>query len=172
MTARALLYYSLGLWAFAGLRVFVSAFYSLQDTKTPVKVAAVAMAVNIVFSLILMRTRLEHGGLALALSLASTMQLVILIVLLRRRIGGIQGRVALGSMAKSLVSALIMAVCIYWLSRKLFAVMVPDTILSLTIGVLVLVGAGALIYIVLTRILRCRELASIGSVVKRSRTSG
>jgi len=72
MTAQALLFYSLGLWAFAALRVFVIAFYSLQDTKTPVKVAAVAMLANIGLSLALMGP-LKHGGLALALSLASTL---------------------------------------------------------------------------------------------------
>jgi len=172
MTARALLYYSLGLWAFAGLRVFVSAFYSLQDTKTPVKVAVIAMAVNIIFSVILMRTRLEHGGLALALSLASTLQLLILILLLRKRIGGVEGRAVLKSMAKCFASALIMGIGVYWLSSKLFALLVPNTLIRLTIDVLVLVGAGALIYILFTRLFRCPELASITAVLKRSQTAG
>jgi putative peptidoglycan lipid II flippase len=46
-TAKALLYYALGLWAIAGVRVTVPVFYSLHDTKTPVKVGAVCVAANI-----------------------------------------------------------------------------------------------------------------------------
>lgn len=168
MTAQALLFYSLGLWAFAGLRVFVSAFYSLQDTITPVKVAVVAMIANIVFSLLLMGP-LKHGGLALALSLASTMQLLILIFLLRRRIGGIEGRAVAGSMAKSFFSSMIMAICIYWLAFKIFHVMFTGTVKNLTFGMLLVVGAGILIYLILARLLGSKELTSVADVVRRSR---
>ncbi len=169
MTARALLYYSVGLWAFAGLRVFVSAFYSLQDTTTPVKVAVIAMVLNLIFSLILMRTPLEHGGLALALSLASTVQLVILILLLRGRIGGIEGKTVLGSMAKSFLSSMIMAIGIYWLSFKFLAVTVTGTMASLAFCVLLVMGAGILIYLLSARLLGCTELTSVMKVVRRSR---
>jgi putative peptidoglycan lipid II flippase len=169
MTARALLYYSVGLWAFAGLRVFVSAFYSLQDTKTPVKVAVLAMVLNLIFSLILMRTPLEHGGLALALSLASTVQLVILILLLRRRIGGIEGTAVLGSMTKSFLSSLIMTVGIYWLSSKYLASMASGTMVHYAFGVLLVVGAGALIFLISARLLRCPELTSVMNVLRRKR---
>jgi putative peptidoglycan lipid II flippase len=169
MTVRALLYYSLGLWAFAGLRVFVSAFYSLQDTVTPVKVAVIAMVLNLIFSLLLMRTPLEHGGLALALSLASTVQLVILILLLRRRIGGIEGKAVLGSMAKSFLSSMIMALGIYWFYFKFLAVTVTGTTASLAFGVLLVMGAGILIYLVSARLFRCTELTSVMNVMRRKR---
>lgn len=169
MTAQALLFYSLGLWAFAGLRVFVSAFYSLQDTITPVKVAVVAMLANIIFSLLLMGP-LKHGGLALALSLTSTMQLLILIFLLRKRIGGIEGRAVVGSMAKSFLSSLIMAICIYWLAFKIFPAKSTGTVASLAFGVLLVVGAGILIYLISARLLGSKELTSVMEVVRRSRS--
>jgi putative peptidoglycan lipid II flippase len=168
MTAQALLFYSLGLWAFAGLRVFVSAFYSLQDTVTPVKVAVVAMLANIVFSLLLMGP-LKHGGLALALSLASTMQLVILILLLRRRIGGIEGRAVVSAMARSLLSSLIMALCIYILAFKLLAPLFEDTGMYLTLGVCLVVVSGMLIYLISSRLLGSKELTSVMEVVRRSK---
>ncbi|RLB31904.1 MAG: murein biosynthesis integral membrane protein MurJ [Deltaproteobacteria bacterium] len=168
MTAQALLFYSLGLWAFAGLRVFVSAFYSLQDTVTPVKVAVAAMIANIVFSLLLMGP-LKHGGLALALSLASTMQLVILILFIRKKIGGIEGRAVLGSMAKSFISSMIMAVCIYWLFFKILSAVFTGTIVGLAFGVLIVVGAGILIYLISARLLKSEELTSVLEAVRRSR---
>ena len=84
MTAEALLFYSLGLWAFSASRVMLSAFYAFQDTKTPVKVATITMIANGLLSLLLMGP-LRHGGLALALSLSSTVQLLLLIFILRGR---------------------------------------------------------------------------------------
>ena len=60
-TATAVLCYAVGLWAFAGVRIIVSAYYSIQDTKTPAITAACAVAANIVFSLVLMRS-LEAAG--------------------------------------------------------------------------------------------------------------
>ncbi|KFN38309.1 membrane protein, partial [Smithella sp. F21] len=53
-TGQALFCYALGLWAYAMLRVFVSAFYSLQDSKWPLKAAVITLIVNVVFSLALM----------------------------------------------------------------------------------------------------------------------
>ena len=168
MTARALLYYSLGLWAFAALRVFVSAFYSLQDTKTPVKVAVVAMVLNFVFSVILMRTPLQHGGLALALSLASTLQLCMLIFLLRRRLGGIEGRVVVGSMARSFLSSLAMGVCVYFLASKFLAGNVARDAFALALGVLIVVCAGLAVYFISAKLLGSKELSDLMGALKVS----
>lgn len=169
MTARALLYYSLGLWAFAALRVFVSAFYSLQDTKTPVKVAVVAMVLNLVFSVILMRTPLQHGGLALALSLASTLQLCMLIFLLRRRLGGIEGRIVVGSMVRSFLSSLAMGVCVYLLACKFLAGNVARDAFGLALGVLIVVCAGLTVYFVSAKLLGSKELSSLMGAFRVSR---
>ena len=168
MTARALLYYSLGLWAFAGLRVFVSAFYSLQDTKTPVKVAVIAMLLNIIFSILLMHTPLEHGGLALALSLASSVQFLMLIFLLRKRLGGVEGRSVLISMARSFFASLIMGACIYFLAFKVFATAFTGGIFDLTIGILAVICVGLVIFFVSAKALRCQELSYLGVLLRKS----
>jgi putative peptidoglycan lipid II flippase len=170
MTARALLYYSVGLWAFAGLRVFVSAFYSLQDTKTPVKVAVVAMLTNILLSIILMRTPLEHGGLALALSLASTFQLIMLIVLLRRRLGGIEGRVVATSMVRSFVASLFMGACIHLLAIKVLGGVLVHGVVPMAFGICVIIGAGMALYLILARFLGSQELSYLIDLL-RGRTT-
>ncbi len=168
MTAQALLYYSLGLWAFAGLRVFVSAFYSLQDTKTPVKVAVVAMIINIVFSLALMGP-LKHGGLALALSLASTLQLFMLIFLLRKRLEGIDGRVVMSSMVRSVISSIVMGICIYFLAFKIFGSILAQKTFNLALGILIIVCAGLVIYFISTHVLGSKELSSLKELLKLSK---
>jgi len=54
LTAVALLYYGIGLWAFSAVRIVVSTFYALQDTKTPVRMAVVSVIANIVLGVLLM----------------------------------------------------------------------------------------------------------------------
>jgi putative peptidoglycan lipid II flippase len=90
----ALLWYAVGLPAHAMLEVIVRAFFALKDTLRPVLVSLVAMGVNIVLSLTLTTAfaRLGWqpvGGLALANSLATTIEATVLVVLIRRRLDGL-----------------------------------------------------------------------------------
>lgn len=85
-TADAVFFYALGLGAYVSTRVLVPAFYSIQDTATPVKIGAAAVLVNIGASLLLMRP-LGAGGLALATALSSFVNLGLLVSTLRRRLG-------------------------------------------------------------------------------------
>jgi len=87
-TATAVFCYAIGLWAFAGVRIIVAAFYSLQDTKTPAVTAAIAVAGNIAFSILLM-SPLGVSGLALATALAAMVNGGILVAVLNRRLGGV-----------------------------------------------------------------------------------
>jgi putative peptidoglycan lipid II flippase len=110
-TADALLYYAVGLWAFSLIRVIVPAFYALQDTTTPVKVAVIAMVVNGLAGLALM-VPLKHAGLALATSLSSAVNVIVLMVILRNRIGVFLDTAFYGSLVRTTASSLIMAVSI------------------------------------------------------------
>ncbi|MDP2725876.1 MAG: lipid II flippase MurJ, partial [Syntrophales bacterium] len=85
-TAQALFFYALGLWAFSVIRVIDSAFFSLQDRKSPLMASFVSLFVNVAFSVALMFP-LKHGGLALATSIASAVNVVILAIILRKKIG-------------------------------------------------------------------------------------
>ena len=90
-TAYALIFYSSGLWAFVGARIVASTFYALQDTKTPVKIAALSVVTNIIFSFILVGP-LRHGGLALANAVASAVNFFVLFYFLRKRLIKVDGR--------------------------------------------------------------------------------
>jgi putative peptidoglycan lipid II flippase len=87
MTVKALLCYSVGLWAIAGVRVIVPAFYSLQDTRTPLKIALICLGANVILNSILIFP-LKHAGLALATSLSSTLNLILLSRKLNMKLGG------------------------------------------------------------------------------------
>jgi putative peptidoglycan lipid II flippase len=84
-TALALAGYAIGLPAFSCVRNLVSAYYALKDSRTPVIVASVSLMVNVALGLALMQL-LAHVGLALAVSLASWANILLLAFLLRRRL--------------------------------------------------------------------------------------
>ena len=88
ITSNALFFYAMGLVTCAGVKVLVSAFYSMHDTMTPVKTALVALVINIVLSLTLMFP-LKLGGLALATSVSSIFNFTALYILLEKRLGDI-----------------------------------------------------------------------------------
>jgi putative peptidoglycan lipid II flippase len=160
MTAEALLFYSLGLWAVSGVRVIVPAFYALQDTKTPVKVAFISLVAYLFFSLVLMG-RLRHGGLALALSVASVIQLCLLVFFLKQRIGDWNSMPTLISVAKNIVASLAMGLGIYFFHTHWLAPTLESSTFSLMIGVAGLILIGAIIYFGISHILGCPELSSI-----------
>jgi len=160
MTEKALFCYSLGLWAFSGVRVMVSAFYALQDTKTPVVMAAVAMVANLLFSLILMRS-LKHGGLALSLSLASGVHFCLLVYALRKKVGVLDTRRIAVSAGKSVAASLPMGIILYVLLRQWLGNGEISGLWPLAGGLVSLILAGAGIYFLAAHLLRCEELLSL-----------
>jgi putative peptidoglycan lipid II flippase len=112
-TALAVLCYSVGLWAFGGVRVIVAAFYSLQDTKTPAISAAIAVVANILFSLALM-SPLGAAGLALATALAAMVNGGILVAVLNRRLGGVEWGAVGQSAFRVIVACAPMTIVCWW----------------------------------------------------------
>ena len=163
-TAEALLYYTLGLWAFSVIRVIVSAFYSLQDTKMPMKAAIVALIVNVAASIMLMGP-MRHGGLALATSLASAVNVFVLGIVLKKRIGSYLNRDFYRSLCKVSAASLVM-----WLSILLVETIIPwriagpldQRLLFLTMSVM----SGLTTYFAASWALKCPEMVMVIRTVK------
>lgn len=83
-TALALMVLSFGLFFFIAVKVLVSAFYSRQNTKTPVKIAACALVINIILNCFLIYP-LAYLGIALATVFASVFNVMVLLFLLHRQ---------------------------------------------------------------------------------------
>jgi putative peptidoglycan lipid II flippase len=118
LTVQALLYYACSLWALAAIRITVPVYYALDDTKLPTLAVTVALAVNCVCAMVLM-PRLQAAGLALAVSLASLIQLAVLVQGLNRRLGLIDWPKLIGALIRSLFCSLFMGVCLIFASRLL-----------------------------------------------------
>jgi len=162
-TAIALLYYSAGLCAFCGLKIIVPAFYSLQDTKTPVKIGIYSMLLNIILNLILMGP-LKHGGLALATSIAALFNVLILIYLLRKRMGLIGGKKILSSVIKLFFVSGIMGITVYYFNINFFN---PNAQLTTKLITLFAnISIGVLVYIAISRIIQNQELAFLIDLIR------
>jgi len=165
LTADALLYFSLGLWAFSAVRIVVSTFYALQDTKTPVKIASISVFANIVLCLALMKP-LAHAGLALAASLSSMTNFILLILALRNKLGALGGKKIIESIAKSVVCSLVMG---FVLQGFICLCDIADT--SCIFDRLWVVSAGVFIgisvYVLTAYISKSRELIDIMKIVKK-----
>ncbi len=166
-TAAAILYYSIGLWAFAGVRIVAQAFYSLQDTKTPVKIAALAMTANILLSIVLMGP-LAHGGLALATSLAAMLNIGLLTLQLRKKIGRMDGGRIMTSLFRIIPASAVMGAIGWWVSRDPVWESRGNTLYKseLLAGTM---AVSALFYVMLMWALRSEELKFIWGMVKRKR---
>src|SRR3990167_3150038 len=118
MTTKSLQAFSIGLPAFMVVKILASGFYSRQNIKTPVKIAAFAMIVNLVFNLILVFP-LAHAGLALSTSLASIFNSICLFVLLHRSKLFTPSAGWPMLWVRLLSANGIMAILLYWLSGDL-----------------------------------------------------
>jgi putative peptidoglycan lipid II flippase len=157
--AWALAFYALGLVGHAGLEIVARAFYALHDTFTPVWVGGLAMGLNVALSLTLpglfgVAGRPPYAGLALANSVATLLELVVLMVLIRRRMGSLEGRRTLVAFVKSGLAALVMGVVLL-----VWQAMLPGA------GALVLGGGGVVlgtaVYVGAALLLRVEELRAV-----------
>jgi putative peptidoglycan lipid II flippase len=111
LTAQALLYYSMGLWAFSAVRIVAAVFFALQDTRTPAIMAGISIVANIILGIVLMKP-LSHGGLALATSLASMLNLGLLLCVLKTRLGTLGWKSIAWSVCRSLFCAISMGIAV------------------------------------------------------------
>jgi putative peptidoglycan lipid II flippase len=165
MVSWALMWYTAGLVGHSVVEILSRAFYALHDTKTPVIVGTIAMGLNALFSfafamLFKQIGWMPHGGLALANSFATALEAIVLFIVMRKRLKGIEGAQIMQGVIPSLIAALAMSLSILgWLS---FGKGLNLWIISI-LGVMI--GGG--VYFIVLWILRVPELRYMASGVLR-----
>jgi putative peptidoglycan lipid II flippase len=169
-TASTLLYFAIGLVGHIVVHVLTRAFYAMQDTKTPVAWALVAVAINIVLMAALVGP-MGVEGLALALSISAVLEVIGLLWSLRRRIDSIEGGEILRSLLRAGVAALAAALLMFGGLAVVEATVggLLDNPVGRLIVLLVLAAAGSAIYLVVAAALRSPELVQLWSILRRSR---
>lgn len=157
MTSKALIFYSLGLVA-ASLRLLLNrVFYSLQDTRTPMINGGIAVIVNIILNLLLIRP-MAHNGLALATSISAMVTTFLLFIDLRRKIGPIGMKHIIVTFIKSTIAASLMGIVVYLTYYKLGAYLPNIKVIDFSILLLSII-LGALLYFLTCAKLKVEELA-------------
>jgi putative peptidoglycan lipid II flippase len=164
-TALVVLCYAIGLWAFGGVRIIVAAFYSLQDTKTPAISAAVAVAANILFSLLLMRP-LGAAGLAFATALAAMVNGGILVAVLNRRLGGVDWAAVGRSSVRVAIACAPMAMACWW-AAGLPVWTHPDDWVAKSVMLFGAIAVSVGSYVGVHALLRSDELDVVWGMVRR-----
>lgn len=148
-TAQALAWYAVGLVGFSGARIAAQAFYALGTPGTAVRVGAASVLVNVVAAVALMGP-LAHGGLALASSLGAWVNLGLLLVVARRRLGPIGGRRLVAGAARALAATAPLALWCWgclalWPAAPMRAVDIGWLALAIGGGAALFYAAGALL---------------------------
>jgi putative peptidoglycan lipid II flippase len=164
-TVYALLFYASGIWAFAGLRIVRTVFYSLQDTKTPLKTAVLSVIANIVFCLLLMKP-FRHGGLAFANVLAASINFIVLFYLLRIKIKRVDGTKILASFVKTMFASAVMGFA-GWLATRSVLWRQPGYIYEKSFTLVSVMILCIFIYIVIMYVLKSEELSYIFKMIRK-----
>jgi putative peptidoglycan lipid II flippase len=165
LTAWALFWYAAGLVGHSIMEVLTRAFYAQQDTRTPVIIGVVAMALNVLFSISFSRLFAQIGwfplgGLALANSLATALEAAALFIFMRKRLNGIEGRSIADGAWRVALSALGMGIgLLFWIQATG----------NLTHWLVALggVAVGGAIYFMGVLILKVPEMRMMSEVIAR-----
>lgn len=144
MTTAPLIFYAVGTVGFAAGYLLTRGFYSLQDTRTPLKISIVQVLINLGLSLLLIGP-LRHAGLALASSLANLAYMIILMWYLGKKVPGLYQGGLLKFILSILAAAGLMAAVCYMVSAAL-AGLAPGKIgLIIQIGAAGIAGLGVFV---------------------------
>jgi len=165
MTASALLYYSIGLFAYACVRLITISFYALKDTKTPVKIGIYIVFINIALDLILVRY-LAHSGLALATSVAALINLIILLKVLQDKIGDFELKSQGSFLLKIIISSIFLGIICVLVSNYFGSLLDLSNKYNQLIQVTASIFSGCLAYFIISYILDVKEVRNLRQTIK------
>ena len=141
-TAIALSCYAVGLTGYAAVKILAPAFYALNDARTPMMVSMASIVINFAVAFTMTKyLHLGHRGLALSTSAVALFNFAALLLLIRKRIGGLEGAALLRSFGKIVAASVLLAVvCFssdYWIRALVgahFIALLIDLTVSITLG--------------------------------------
>ncbi len=159
LTSDAYMFYVIGVFGFAWRNFLVRVFYSLQDTKSPMLIGAVSVAVNIVLDVVLAPI-MGVGGLTLATSISGFTGAGLMLISLRKKLGRIGFSSTLVQVCKMIVAACVAGAVTIFLngSIQLFTQ-------SLLLRLLLATAAGLVVYIALVLLFKVEEVNTIKGMV-------
>lgn len=165
LTAQSLGLFSLAIFTQALIHLLARTFYSLSDTKTPFFATMVSVFVNVILGIILVQ---HFGvlGLAFSYSFGSFFAMILLLLILRFRFGDLNDLMVAKNTIKILFISLIMSTVVYFTMKGAALFVNMQTFLGILEQTLAACGAGLLIFIILSLLLKCDEARSAMKYLK------
>ncbi|EQK45980.1 integral membrane protein MviN [[Clostridium] bifermentans ATCC 19299] len=165
LTATALVFYSVGMVGFGLRDILGKVFYSLKDTKTPMVNGIIAVILNIVLNIALVKV-MGHGGLALATSLSAIICIILLFISLKKKIGYYGQDKIRSTFIKTVVASLVMGVVTYFVYKFLFGILGLGFIQeAISLGVSIAIGGA--IYLALIIVFKVEEVNMAIDMIKK-----
>ncbi len=159
LVAGILVFFSLGLFSFSTFQLLLRAYYSMQDTRTPALVNIAAVCLNVLVDLLfVLALGMGVQGLALGHATAYTFGSIALLTLIRRRLGGIDGRRILSGLSRTFVAAGVTAAVAWVVARAIGEAVGTATLGGRAAQVLGAVAAGILAFMAAALMLRVEEV--------------
>ena len=166
LVAGVLTFFALGLFSFSAFMLLLRAFYAMQDTRTPALINLFAVGINIVANFALFPV-LGVRGLALGYALAYTFAMVLGGLVLRRRLGGLEGRAVTRGLAKVAVAAAATAAAAWSAARLSEHLLGVDSLLDQAVQVGTGVLSGLIIFIGAALLFRIEEFDLVRETLRR-----
>ena len=161
LTAWALPFFAVGLSAFSMVKIIVSAFYALEDTRTPVKIAFVAMFLNVALNFLFIRP-LRNGGPALATSMSAFFNSFALLTVFYRRYGSFGVQEIVQSILKFAIASVVLGAVVYTVIH--WPGFYRGPLAQRAVALAVSIAAGTASYFSAAALLSTRELAELKAV--------
>ena len=158
-------YYGVGLIAFVGIKILVSAFYADQNTRTPVIVAFWCMALNVLLNIALVEP-LGYRGLAMSTTIAFTLNFLFLFILLSIRFGTIFDKPAINAVFRASLATLVMAAAAYATHYNIAASMDMATFVGRLVDVSASITVAVIVYCALSAALQISEFRDFTDVIR------
>lgn len=179
MTSWALTAYSIGLAAYAAIKVLSPAFYALDDAKTPMYISLVSILVHVPASFGMMQllstvgvsperpNGFGHVGVALATSIVATVNFIALSYYMRRRISRLDGRDILSSLVRIVIASAAMSAAAYSSYRFLTRYFAAKPLSIQFVEAFVPILVGGIVFLLAAKLLRVSELENVVGMLRR-----
>jgi putative peptidoglycan lipid II flippase len=167
-TAVALWYFSIGLFAVGANTVVTRAYYALNNVKIPLVIGLICAVLNVILSIVLI-SPLAHGGLALANSISSIINIILLLLVFRKHLPDLNFKAMAEPFIKALIASVIMGIVLTAImpyTNELFGI---TGFSGLIIQLAVIVLLGVLLYFTALKFLKTKELYLIWNILKRNK---
>ncbi|MCE5329039.1 murein biosynthesis integral membrane protein MurJ [bacterium] len=159
-----LIFHSTGLLFFGLLMILNRIFYSLKNVRTPLKVALASIGINFILDWVLIKF-LDVSGVALSTSIVGVINVIVLLIILRKKIGYLSGRKIILSYAKITGASAVMCVVVYYLWKFLSVYFSSGTfMLLLLLIIIIVIGSG--VYVLLTYLFKMEEVRFVAGALK------